>query len=253
MRNDENKGTAYTTNRLINAASGEYLGMLASDDWIEEKKIELQLEYMMQKGLDAVFSPIIKYETKSDTYTVIKDEELAKLDSTEKILGRFYETGQGAGLLQSALFRTECAKKIGMLDEYKCEDAIFQMRFLQAGYKVGYLNEPLTYYRIHGNNLHQNALYILNEFEIPFIRDFFPKENYKKIVAISYENAAHKLALQMNIKSSFALQIKALKNHISWKMIKGFLRADIRYCMMKTGCYRYYWKIVHHEEWGKEE
>ncbi len=249
FKNDKNMGTAYTTNRLIKAATGEYLGIIGSDDWIKKDKVKEQLAYMVEHSLDAVFSPLIKYYERQNQYIPVNGDDVAKLGTTDKILKRFYETGQGAGLIQCALFRTECAKKIGISQKYKCEDAVFQMRFLQAGYQIGYLNKPLTYYRIHANNLHSDAMYCLNELEIPFIRDFFPKEYRRKLLSAVYADAALKLAMQENIGQSVRLQVQSVRYKFSIHQFREFFKADIRYLMIKTGVYKLYWRIRHHTEW----
>ncbi len=249
LKNEVNKGACYTVDRLIKEASGEYLGLLASDDWIKRDKIELQLSYMLENNLDAVFSPLVTYMEATDTYVSEKSVDVSWLQSTPTILKHFYETGQGAGLLQSALFKTRCVQDIGMLTEYKVEDAIFQMRFLQAGYKVGYLNVPLTYYRIHSYNTHHDALKILYEYELPFIRDFFPVQYQKNVLALAYADAACKLANEMRIFNALQMQMKALKYKCSWKIISDSLKVDIRYLLRLTGLYKYYWRIVHRREW----
>jgi glycosyltransferase involved in cell wall biosynthesis len=51
-----NKGVAYTRNRGLDMASGDYIQFLDSDDYLDEPKFELQLEQILQEKSLAVVS-----------------------------------------------------------------------------------------------------------------------------------------------------------------------------------------------------
>lgn len=242
IQNTKNLGARATTSRLLEQATGEYIAVLGSDDWIEVNKVEKQVKYIQEIGVDAVYGPVIEYRENEGTFVSIGNSNLEKLILKGNLLRHLYETGEGAGLMQSGLFRAECIKKVRFLEEYKSDDFLFQIRFLQAGYKIGYLNEPLTYYRIHENNTHNDALYCLNELELPVIRDFIPEPYQKNLIDDAYCRAAAKLVIQGQVRAS----IKLRKRHFfpcKSERTKMLLKADLCYVMKKMGVYKFYRKI----------
>ena len=50
--NEKNKGVAYSRNRAISMARGEYIAFLDCDDYWEAEKIEVQLNFMLTHGYD---------------------------------------------------------------------------------------------------------------------------------------------------------------------------------------------------------
>ena len=50
--NDKNKGAAYSRNKAISIACGEYIPFLDCDDYWETNKIEVQLYFMLTQGYD---------------------------------------------------------------------------------------------------------------------------------------------------------------------------------------------------------
>ena len=50
--NDKNNGVAYSRNKAISIAHGEYIAFLDCDDYWENDKIEVQLNFMLNHGYD---------------------------------------------------------------------------------------------------------------------------------------------------------------------------------------------------------
>lgn len=250
-KNSCNIGASRTTQRLIELATGEYICFIASDDWIKPDKVEKQVAIMVEKQLDGVFSPIIKYFEEADHYEEQESSGIAKIVNGGKTLQHIYETGIGGGLIQSGMFKTEAVKKIGFLEGYKSDDFLFQIRFLQAGYKVGYLNEALVYYRIHSNNSHADVMYCLEELELPVIRDFIPEKYRAKREAGAYATAALKALSQYNWQQSVFLQKESLKRKLIFKNCLLFMEKDLRYILIKWKVYPLLYRMLYHKEWKK--
>ena len=50
--NDKNRGVAYSRNKAISLAQGEYIAFLDCDDYWENNKIEVQLNFMLAHDYD---------------------------------------------------------------------------------------------------------------------------------------------------------------------------------------------------------
>ena len=64
--NDKNKGVAYSRNKAISIAQGEYIAFLDCDDYWEINKIEIQLNFMLTHGYDFSHTSyrVVKYNKK---------------------------------------------------------------------------------------------------------------------------------------------------------------------------------------------
>ena len=64
--NDKNKGVAYSRNKAISIACGEYIAFLDCDDYWETNKIEVQLNFMLTHGYDFSYTTyqVINYKRK---------------------------------------------------------------------------------------------------------------------------------------------------------------------------------------------
>ena len=245
IKNDKPSGIAHSMRRMLEMARGEFFGMCASDDWVKPDKVEKQVKYLSESGKDGVYGPVIKYFEDTGKYQKLTTPGIKRIIDNGKLLEYIYRTGEGAGLMQSGLFRTDKARKVSFPPKYKSDDFLFQIRFLQAGFSVGYLDEPLVYYRIHSTNAHKDRLYCLNELTLPIFRNFIPKQYRGHLIREAYCQTAVDLADQMDIKESLKLQKQTLREYPSISVIGRFAKADLRYLMKKTGLYRVYWKIAH--------
>lgn len=76
LHNDVNKGFVATMNRLFEAADGDYICILDSDDWMAPDRVEHQVDIIEKYGADAVLSEYIHTDGKdSFTYGALKYPE----------------------------------------------------------------------------------------------------------------------------------------------------------------------------------
>lgn len=201
-------------------ARGEYICLLASDDWINPRKVELQMKFLEENKwcIDALYGPVIAVSEDNIEQIIRERQDNICIESCDA-LKRLYETGKGLGLLQSGILRTEVAQKIDYLENYKSDDFLFYVRLLQGGYRVGYYAEPLTYYRLHQGNSHRDADYCLYELEIPVVRDFFPPKYQNRNYAKFWMTASIKWYHQKSYWKSFSYFLKSLLLDFSFNSI----------------------------------
>lgn len=248
-RNEHNMGASQTTQHLIDIATGEYICMLASDDWVKPCKVEKQLIYMLENQLDGVLGPLVKYYEEENRYEEKLDSVIEGIVNQGRTLKNIYKKGVGGGLLQSGMFRTECVKSVGFLEGYKSDDFLFQIRFLQAGYKLGYLNQAFTFYRIHNSNSHADVMYCLEELELPVIRNFIPEQYRARREAGAYASAALKALSNGDFQQSLGLQKESLKRKVYFENCFWFVWKDLRYLLIKLKIYPFLYRMVFGRKW----
>ena len=144
----KNGGACSARNLGIRLATGEYVGFLDCDDIYLPQKIERSVDYLER-------NPDVGFIHTSAYYI---DEEDAIL-RTYRICRRRHEGYIAADLVQgnfifnsTPVVRKACLENVGFFDETIFIPADWDMWMrLAEEYKVGYLYDPLTLYRVSGN------------------------------------------------------------------------------------------------------
>lgn len=204
LKTRPNKGMCNTLNEIITLAKGEYISFVGSDDFIHPEKIEKQVAYLESHPDVAL--------VQSDSYIVDKESHITSLFTCKgrQNEGDLYEaliSGKGLVNTPSHLYRTCVYEKIGVYDPaFRWEDTDFWLR-LTKYFKVGYIPEPLNYYRRHGENLSnaENALKFVNEEIIKIYKKNIDdpvllRKGLCKIYRKSYLKALKKLKLSYFFK-----------------------------------------------------
>lgn len=151
----ENRGLAGARNTAIGASSGEYLALLDGDDvWLPERleRCVPILEARPEIGMVGTDAYLIEETTKTTkrTYGTRKKYPFParEEDQLATIALRNF-------LFVSVLFRRSLVDRFGGFDESlrRAEDYELWMRFLIAGARAAFVNEPLGYYRIRAGSL----------------------------------------------------------------------------------------------------
>lgn len=223
--NTENRGASSGLNRMIAAATGEYLGFVASDDWIEAEKTAEQVAFLRTNGVDAVLAPVKVFDETTGQITTAELSNLEPVIREGRYLERLYQTDSGGAMTQSGLFRREAVAAIGgFREEYRSDDWLLMIRFLQAGYRVGFMTAAYTVYRLHANNSHKNALYCLHELQLPVINDFVPFEYRSTARASVYHTCAMKL-LNTNAMQAAVHELRSQREKAGWDRLSVFIRS----------------------------
>lgn len=156
--NSENMGAAHARNLGIKASSGEILAFMDSDDLWEPTKIEKQVLKMLTEELDLVYCSGREFGINQKNF----------IQHRARFAGdcyKYFITHPTTAIIvlgcSSALIKKEILDKSGLFDEnFKgpAEDWDFFRRICRNA-KVGFLEEQLVKYRIHGKNISLASAY----------------------------------------------------------------------------------------------
>jgi len=191
FKSRENKGIPKTMNELVDLANGEYIAPIASDD------------YLLKGGL------LKRYQYLKDTPqklaiiadSIIVDKDGNKLfDSARKnfykVALQAYETD--SGLIKEVLTRFKIPgptlmvnkkifKIVGKYNESVSTDDLYMYSKIVHKHLLGYIDEPVLAYRLHGENLTSAKTYpniLKSEIKV-HIGNLFMFKNYRKLIAFT--------------------------------------------------------------------
>jgi len=154
--NDINRGLAYSLNRGLEVARGEYIARMDADDISHFDRIERQLKYIKNFNLDLMGSNVNLFNNNGIFYTTNKLQ-------THKYLTKILMKGT-IGIVHPTFFgRKEVFKRLKGYDQFALhiEDKDFLARAICAGFRVGNTKDVLLDCRYNTQSVTKNnAIYI---------------------------------------------------------------------------------------------
>lgn len=152
---NENKGVSFARNTGIKAASGEYIAFLDSDDLFLPKKLEYQINYMVENDL---------YISHTDEFWYRKDRWVNQGKSNKRYGGYIFDKILDKCRISpsSLIVHKSVFDEAGYFNENLrvCEDYEISLRFALK-YKIGYLEKKLIIKRaVEENSLSANIKHI---------------------------------------------------------------------------------------------
>ena len=147
---EKNQGLNDSLDRGLSIAKGKYIQLIASDDVLCLDKISKQVEFLEEYNYDCVYSRGFVY------IDGISNETYLEKFKEMYLLGRgleFVSTKDWGGPLgQSALYKLDLLLDVRKITaDYKSDDWAMLIVIFEK-YSIGYYDEPLFYYRQHGDN-----------------------------------------------------------------------------------------------------
>lgn len=162
-----NQGVAYSRNRGLSVAKGEYIGFVDADDWIEDSMYYEMYNLAKNNNADIVMCGYTKH-SESKAFDInepiqvgtYKSNEILK-NIIEPMIGTFDKkriswTYRVMGSVWRNLFRRELIKSQDIYFDNSLsysEDLLFCIECLLKSKKVLYTNKPFYNYRISENSL----------------------------------------------------------------------------------------------------
>ncbi|MDH4227974.1 MAG: glycosyltransferase family 2 protein [Deltaproteobacteria bacterium] len=151
----QNEGVAKTLSVGLDAADGKYFIELCSDDIMTEGSIRKRVEYMeAHQEYDCVFANARIMDASGAPGEVIIKDGVGK-PSHVTALHTFEQFVKSRTLMimHTGIFKTERLRALGGIDtNFYSEDVYTRYLFARRA-NVGYLNEPVLYYRMHDTNI----------------------------------------------------------------------------------------------------
>lgn len=150
--NETNLGTYGSLNRALEAATGEFIAVFNDDDVWTPEKLAKQLELFDT-------NPKVGLVHTNGFFINGKGERIEgaplgfrfpTFETGDILAGLFYENKI---IASAALVRRECFEKLGGFNPEYFGSGDWEMWFrIALEYHVGFVDEPLTMYRVHGAN-----------------------------------------------------------------------------------------------------
>lgn len=148
--NQLNQGLPRTLNKAITLSHGDLIARMDSDDWSTKKRIEVQVEYINNVGVDLVASNVVDMDELGNLLGT-----RTKYPTSSRRINKYLKYGDclphPTWLGKRRIFES--------LEGYReiegCEDYDFLVRGAILGYNYDLITEPLLHYRINMKGISQ--------------------------------------------------------------------------------------------------
>lgn len=150
----KNIGVTKTLNRLVDLSHGEFIAVLASDDYLTENSILDRVDYLETANKNAVIGKAFLVDSDNN---IIHENASKKLfrASSKMLLSKYINKElimRWSVVGPSLLLRRTVYDQIGLYNEnLKVEDREFYLRLLNSNL-LGYLDKNVCSYRVHSSN-----------------------------------------------------------------------------------------------------
>lgn len=136
IQNKQNLGGAGARNEGIKRAKGNYVTFLDDDDLYLPQKVEKQLAFMKDKGLDMSFSKLTIYNENDELIDVRCHDDIENFD--KEYLRRYHLTKQITGT-PTFMMKKEVLDAVGGFEVVIMGQEFYLMdKILKTDYKIGY-------------------------------------------------------------------------------------------------------------------
>ena len=165
--NEKNRGVAFSRNKAISVAQGEYIAFLDCDDYWETNKIEIQMNFMLTHGYDFSYT----------TYQVINNNEkiVYKIRARKKL--EYNELLKSCDIgLSSVILKRKLLSDIKFPEIKTKEDYVLWLNLAKKSIVLFGLDVPLMFWRQTPNSLSGSILQKLKDaFKVYYL---YEKKNF---------------------------------------------------------------------------
>ena len=216
---EKNSGLLKNLNYTLDIVQGEYLCMLGSDDMFYKDKIEKQVKCFLNNNNIAICYGNVTYiDTNGKIIKNGKTKHFRKGYVFNKIIFKNFIP------LPTIMFKTQIIKEFNGFDErYFLEDYPLLLKITKK-YPIDFIKDPVTYYRLHSENVSSNMLKMIKEVE-KILSEYQNEPIYSKAISEWYLRWFYDLAKTENFTETKNYMHKAFKfNWYKPRYIKSYIR-----------------------------
>lgn len=143
LHNEANLGVVRTRNKLLKMSTGSLITLLDADDWIAPRKIEKQVRHLTETGLGAVGVGYFIASAGEAPVAAISTGSKQSLQTGDIFDLPFWPP--------SIMITRQILDKVGgyhpYFEDFACYEDLYWMYDILACSPVGFITEPLYYYR----------------------------------------------------------------------------------------------------------
>lgn len=219
----ENKGLIKTLNEALQYANGDYITMLGSDDFYEKEKISLQMNFLKKNSEYVLCYGNINFIDSSGF--VIKQGKTKHFKEGFVFNDLLYQCFIP---LPTVMIKKTVLLEYGFDERFFLEDYPLWLK-ISKKYKIGYIKDILTNYRLHDSNVSGNMLKMINEVE-RILFDWKDDLEYKKAINKWYYRWFCDLSKTEFLTETKEYMMKAMPSSF-YKF--RFIRSSFRYFFKK--------------------
>jgi glycosyltransferase involved in cell wall biosynthesis len=165
FRNNESFGVAKNLNFLVSKCHGDWVAILSGDDWWAENMIAEKINFVQKNSFDIVLSDGYKYLQQSaelvEAYTG-KDK-----DKVVQMLPNFFHENvtENRTVNVGTFVKKKILEQQPFDEEIQTEDWDMNLRLTHLGYKIGFLDQKLFYYRVLNSSLSRNWVVMADSYK----------------------------------------------------------------------------------------
>jgi glycosyltransferase involved in cell wall biosynthesis len=209
LTNAANVGPSFTLNKAMNAATGQYICFIDSDDVFRPERLERMVDALKERPGYIAYTDIFLIDKDGE---VIRNSYLGSMGSTPEGDAYAYALSEWVQGLATMMIPATATQEVGHFDESLSwgEDFDYVLRLTER-YKVALVREPLYGYRRHASSM--SALTSIKS----------KGEAYCRILESNLERNWGNLDERTKFRTIRRIQRTAKESHIRSKYLKWWI------------------------------